>query len=791
MKIGYWWIPLIFLLLLLSACSNSETAEDQSTITPTVESTPMPSAVPEPEVSEKGLTPTQQEAYDQISAAAGFEPELLVDFGIPRFIAPYLPTSSDDPESAARDFFESYAGLFGVENLDSALQLVNVQDQGSSSIVRFQQYLDKLPVYAGQTNVSISGEGLIAFVNSTLLPTTSLSMEPGIDAQAAVQSAVDSSGDAGAEKAREPQLMVFSPQILAIDEADASLVWEVGLLVAEEGGGPAVLIQYLVDAANGNILLEVPEHLSAENWVVASSQNSDDIVKWYEMSDGELSVEIDGSGQKLADDEGEAAQKNMDMTWDYFFNTHNWDGHDNNGGTCNLTVHVGSDWENATCGADCDCKFGDGVGGWAAFLDVLAHEFTHAVVGQTAGLNYLYQSGAINEHYADFFAAMVETSDWLNSNPKGFRNLSDPPNGSYESPDHYDEMMEVVVPGRGNDYGWVHYNSGIPNKASFMVGDTGTNIHPDSGIEVQGLGRSVTEQIWFATLQGLGSSTSLVQWASSTVGTTYDFVPDTLSEEDACQVQFAMQAVGLREPDCRCNDQVECPLPSGFSQGESSAGSEDEVPVMAGNACDHPYMPIRPGATWSYVDGEGNSSQYVVKEVTGDANYAEAQVEAVIKGPDLTLNFFHTWTCDQEGIRAPLTALTGIQDDIQANIFGEQEGVLLPVVENLTFGNKWTYDTVMVMDFSSADIGSMEVTNDRQEEFTSEKFSQVTVPAGEFEALEISGMYTVTTDILFTTRTFNGTETLWFVEGVGLVKDLVEQDGTSYIELVDYFIPAP
>ena len=122
MKISYWWILLILVLVLLSACSNSETKDDQITITPNEESTPIPSAVPEPEVNEKGLTATQQEAYDQISAAAGFEPELLVDLGIPRFIAPYLPSSSDDPESAARDFFESYAGLFGVENLDDALQ---------------------------------------------------------------------------------------------------------------------------------------------------------------------------------------------------------------------------------------------------------------------------------------------------------------------------------------------------------------------------------------------------------------------------------------------------------------------------------------------------------------------------------------------------------------------------------------------------------------------------------------------------------------------------------------------
>jgi len=93
------------------------------------------------------------------------------------------------------------------------------------------------------------------------------------------------------------------------------------------------------------------------------------------------------------------------------------------------------------------------------------------------------------------------------------------------------------------------------------------------------------------------------------------------------------------------------------------------------------------------------------------------------------------------------------------------------------------------MDFSSPDSGAIQVTNDRQAQFTSEKFSQITVPTGDFETLEISGLYTVTTDVTFATRDFNGTETLWFAEGVGLVKDFVEQDGSYFIELVDYFIP--
>jgi len=269
----------------------------------------------------------------------------------------------------------------------------------------------------------------------------------------------------------------------------------------------------------------------------------------------------------------------------------------------------------------------------------------------------------------------------------------------------------------------------------------------------------------------------------------------------------------LREPDCRCDDSKECPLGGDGSDpgGDEDTGDGDntdtgtetsptpggeatvtpglEPTQMMANACDHPYMPIRPGSTWSYMDGEGQSSDYIVREVVGDANHAEANVDAVIVGPELTVTLTHTWTCDRDGIRAPLTAITGIPADVEATIFGEEEGVLLPNVENLAFGNQWNYNTLLVMTMTSPDSGAIQVKNDRQEEFTSEQMSNVSVPAGDFEALEISAEYTVTTEVVSFSKDFKGIETLWFAERVGMVKDFVEQDGAYFIELVDYFIP--
>ena len=65
-----------------------------------------------------------------------------------------------------------------------------------------------------------------------------------------------------------------------------------------------------------------------------------------------------------------------------------------------------------------------------ATKDNFAHEFTHGVTDYTAHLSGINQPGALNEHYSDFFAAMIDP-DWVigegSATPVALRrNLSDP-----------------------------------------------------------------------------------------------------------------------------------------------------------------------------------------------------------------------------------------------------------------------------------------------------------------------------------------------------------------------------
>jgi Zn-dependent metalloprotease len=122
-------------------------------------------------------------------------------------------------------------------------------------------------------------------------------------------------------------------------------------------------------------------------------------------------------------------------------------------------------------------------------LEVVAHELTHAVTQYEARLEYHNQSGALNESMADVFGSMVrqwkagETvsrASWLIGEelllvPGALRSLKapgtaydDPRIGKDPQPDIMSRYVHLADTRRG-DWGGVHVNSGIPNRAFYLA----------------------------------------------------------------------------------------------------------------------------------------------------------------------------------------------------------------------------------------------------------------------------------------------------------------------------------
>ncbi|MBX2874164.1 MAG: M4 family metallopeptidase [Saprospiraceae bacterium] len=192
-----------------------------------------------------------------------------------------------------------------------------------------------------------------------------------------------------------------------------------------------------------------------------------------------------------------SAHYNAGIAYEYFRTTHQRNSINGQAGNIISIINVadedGGGFDNAFWSGSA-MFYGNGATAFdplAGALDVAGHEMSHGVVQTTANLEYLSQSGALNESFADIFGAMIDRDDWLmgedvvrtNVFPSGaLRNLADPNNGGSGfgsrgwQPAHMNEFVNLPETEEG-DNGGVHVNSGIPNKAFFLfASQVGKNV---------------------------------------------------------------------------------------------------------------------------------------------------------------------------------------------------------------------------------------------------------------------------------------------------------------------------
>ncbi|MGO4372063.1 M4 family metallopeptidase, partial [Paenibacillus sp. MCAF20] len=90
-------------------------------------------------------------------------------------------------------------------------------------------------------------------------------------------------------------------------------------------------------------------------------------------------------------------------------------------------------------------------------LDVVAHELTHGVTEFTAGLEYRFQSGALNESISDIMASVIDKDDWFIGEDTGMtlRDMAEPEN--HNQPGHMDDYANLEDTAE-EDWGGVHVN---------------------------------------------------------------------------------------------------------------------------------------------------------------------------------------------------------------------------------------------------------------------------------------------------------------------------------------------
>lgn len=457
----------------------------------------------------------------------------------------------------------------GLDLADVRASRVQVDDQAMAHS-RYQQQVDGVPVFGGEAIVHLKADGSLFAVTDDTLAALRVDTRPTLDAAAAVETAVKSS-PAGEALTGQPQADLW---VLRHDGGDY-LVWRVRLQ-REDGSQETALPVLFVDAHNGSVVWQYDNLQTATGSGSSLYSGTVSITTYlggstYYMEDTTRKIgtfdnrNTTGSTYRFTDTDntwnsttqraGVDAHYGSAKVYDYFKSVHGRNGIDGSGGPGYYTsadgvtrlisskVHYGSRYNNAFWNGSY-MTYGDGDGTTftpLVTLDIAGHEMTHGVTERTAGLVYSNQSGALNEAVSDIFGAMVEryvkgesSNTWKigeqaytpATSGDALRYMDNPhaaPNSGYtadDDPDHYSERYTGTA-----DNGGVHINSGIANKAFYLLAKGGTHHR---GGSMTGIGSDVAARIWYRALTSYmtsstnfaGARTACLNAASALYGST-------------------------------------------------------------------------------------------------------------------------------------------------------------------------------------------------------------------------------------------------------------------------------
>lgn len=459
--------------------------------------------------------------------------------------------TSETAEVIATGFLKDNAGLLDLQkDLRESLELSHIEkDKQGFSHAYFAQSLNGIPVLEGSTQVHINPAGEVIAYKDYRLASLDIPLQARITEQQAIETALQLSGkspDAIADK--KVRLILFRDEVKSVH-----LAWEIEWVLSEDMASSL----HIVDAHSGNILLKHTRIRGVASRSTYSAENGTDLKAKLLLKDDQPST----------DEVAQAAHDHAEMVYNYFLTTFERDSYDGNGASLVSTVHYKQNYNNAFW-TDWykQMVYGDGDGSrfapLALALDVVGHELTHAVSSRTARFVYAEEAGALDESFADFFGVMVsneaEITDWRMGegvytpfrSGDALRDVSAP--AKYGQPDHMDDFLaldagEQPDPDK-NDNGYVHSNSGIPNKASYLTVAGGTH----HGIAVEGIGRVKAEQIYFLGMTSYLSSATDSRWTFiqaryALLNACRQLHGDNSSEYAA--IKNAWAAVGVGDPD--------------------------------------------------------------------------------------------------------------------------------------------------------------------------------------------------------------------------------------------------
>ena len=455
----------------------------------------------------------------------------------------------------------------------------------------FNQTINDIPVYGAIVTVHVKNENEIYTTSGNISTNSTQTTQKIID---------DKAKEIALSEAKKEvaggQLTVKTTKKYYLNERVMGLsndsVNHLALEVEVESLGKPVVFRtrYFIDLENGRV-------------IYSESQTRDALDRnVYNCQGGACPLQRQEGASPVSDTDVNNVYGYFGTVYDYFFNSYSRDSYDNAGASYNGYVHASNGMAMHGVPVQCPNAFWNGYEmvfcSGLVLLDVTGHELTHALTGETAGLQYVQESGALNEAVSDIFGSAMDNNwdigEGLPSSlglPVPLRSMSNPP--SRNNPDKLSSpLFYCGAADSAHDYGGVHKNSGVINKTFYLMTDGGTF----NGCTMNGIGRAKSHPIVYQALTKYLTQTSNFKDVYTTfMQACSDLYGSTSSECD--NVNRAMQATEL---DQQPQGLPQSPVCSGGSLQPatcSAAGSPPPNPTSSVSPTQNPSQSPTPAPT--------------------------------------------------------------------------------------------------------------------------------------------------------------------------------------------------
>ncbi|MCX6401383.1 MAG: M4 family metallopeptidase [Propionibacteriales bacterium] len=437
-------------------------------------------------------TPSARSAPDPDGAEATLKADadgpvrIRREGGVATFVGAPAGTDVDNPSvnrgttvsASARSHLRRYGAVIGADRPGTTLKETRRERSvAGADVVRFEQEVDGLPVIGGEVVVTLTGDHDLGSLNGNLSPTQDVPSATVTEKEArATAVALVARSAAGQPVADSQGRWLFDPEAVSWPSGTGSRgVWRF-----EVRAGHDVRRMVLVDDRTGGVLLDVDliQHVDRVVCDRANASAEDPVP----CTSDPARTETSGPSAVI---DVEQAFANSGAVSGFYDQIGDRDLTDliglvtSTGKKLSSSVRVCVDGEG--------CPYGNAYWngqamfygqGYAGADDVVGHEMTHGVIERTSGLLYWDQAGAINESLADIIGEIIDhrnpsagdtAGDWRLGEdlPVGaIRDLSDPP--AFNQPDRTNSPLWRDDTSY-TDSGGVHRNSGVGNKAFYLI----------------------------------------------------------------------------------------------------------------------------------------------------------------------------------------------------------------------------------------------------------------------------------------------------------------------------------